>query len=89
MDSAPGEILKWKRIFLENSGARCGVMPCHLSHLCHEAHDEVSWGCSVPFLHLGECVARNLKEANMRPVETGSLLQIGVLATDATLKADF
>ncbi|CAB4272757.1 unnamed protein product [Prunus armeniaca] len=46
-------------------------------------------GCSVPFLHMGECVARELKEAKLKPLEAGSPLQIGVLATYATLKAGF
>ncbi|KAF7149351.1 hypothetical protein RHSIM_Rhsim03G0104000 [Rhododendron simsii] len=58
------------------------------SHISHAWHDEVSRGCSVPFLHVGECVARELKKANLRPVETGSPLRIGVLAADATLKTD-
>ncbi|KAF7135417.1 hypothetical protein RHSIM_Rhsim08G0216000 [Rhododendron simsii] len=85
-DCAPLENLRRERVFLEKSGARCIVMPCHVSHTWH---DEVSRGCSVPFLHMGECVARELKEANLRPVETGSPLRIGVLAADATLKTDF
>ncbi|BFG24616.1 hypothetical protein CerSpe_108900 [Prunus speciosa] len=46
-------------------------------------------GCSVPFLHMGECVAKELKEAKLKPLEAGSPLQIGVLATYATLKAGF
>ncbi|KAF5954582.1 hypothetical protein HYC85_007438 [Camellia sinensis] len=61
-------------------------MPCHISH---SWHDEVSRGSSVPFLHMGECVAKELKEAKLRPLEAGSSLQIGVLATDAILKAGF
>ncbi|KAJ7962885.1 Aspartate racemase [Quillaja saponaria] len=78
--------LRNKRVFLENSGARCIVMPCHISH---SWHDEVSKGCSVPFLHMGECVARELKEAKLKPLEAGSPLRIGVLATNATLDAGF
>lgn len=85
-DGALVENLRRKRVFLEKSGARCVVMPCHVSH---SWHDEVSRGCSVPFLHMGECVARELKEANLRPVERGSPVRIGVLATVATLKAGF
>ncbi|XP_021805993.1 uncharacterized protein LOC110750044 isoform X6 [Prunus avium] len=46
-------------------------------------------GCSVPFLHMGECVAKELKEAKLKPLEAGSPLQIGVIATYATLKAGF
>ncbi|OMP00127.1 Asp/Glu racemase [Corchorus olitorius] len=80
------ENLRNKRVFLENSGARCIVMPCHISH---SWHDEVFNGCSVPSLHMGECVARELKEAKLKPLEAGSPLRIGVLATVATLKAGF
>ena len=86
VDHTVTEHLRRKRLFLENSGALCVVMPCHVSH---SWHDEVSRGCSVPFLHMGECVARELKEAKLRPLEAGSPLRIGVLATDATLAAGF
>ncbi|KAK8296577.1 hypothetical protein V6Z11_D05G131600 [Gossypium hirsutum] len=61
-------------------------MPCHISH---SWHDEVFKGCSVHSLHMAECVARELKEAGLKPLEAGSPLRIGVLATDATLKAGF
>lgn len=74
--------LRRKRLFLERSGARCIVMPCHISHVWY---DEVSLGCSVPFLHIGECVADELKAANLKPVEAGSNLRIGVLANEAIL----
>ncbi|XVF24824.1 hypothetical protein REPUB_Repub13aG0161100 [Reevesia pubescens] len=80
------ENLRSKRVFLEKSGAQCIVVPCHVSH---SWHDEVFKGCSVPSLHMGECVARELKEAKLKPLEAGSPLRIGVLATDATLKAGF
>nr|XP_023891545.1 uncharacterized protein LOC112003569 isoform X2 [Quercus suber] len=76
--------LQQKRLFLEQSGACCIVMPCHLSHVWHS---EVSKGCSVPFLHVGDCVAMELSKANLRPLEAGSNVRIGVLATGATLKA--
>ncbi|KAJ0074767.1 hypothetical protein Patl1_34463 [Pistacia atlantica] len=66
------ENLRSKRVFLEKSGARCIVMPCHLSHTWH---DEVSSGCSVPFLHVSECVAKELKEAKLKPLEAGSPLR--------------
>ncbi|KAI5665234.1 hypothetical protein M9H77_24557 [Catharanthus roseus] len=80
------ENLKWKRKFLEQSGARCIVMPCHLSHVWHR---EVSEGCSVTFLNVGDCVSKELKEAKMKPLEAGSNVRIGVLARDATLIANF
>ncbi|XP_068302747.1 uncharacterized protein [Pyrus communis] len=80
------ENLLSKRIFLEKSGARCIVMPCHISH---SWHDEISKGCSVPFLHIGECVVKELKEAKLKPFEAGSPLRIGVLASHATLTAGF
>ncbi|KAJ1392172.1 Asp/Glu/hydantoin racemase [Sesbania bispinosa] len=75
-----------KRGFLEYSGARCIVMPCHVSHSWYE---EVSKGRSVPFLHMSECVARKLKEAKLKPLEAGNPLRIGVLASNATLAAGF
>ncbi|KAL5758190.1 hypothetical protein ACOSP7_020801 [Xanthoceras sorbifolium] len=80
------ENLRSKRVFLEKSGAQCIVMPCHISHTWH---DEVSKGCSVPFLHVGECVAKELKEAKLKPLEAGSFLRIGVLASNATVTAGF
>ncbi|KAJ8644476.1 hypothetical protein MRB53_006224 [Persea americana] len=80
------ENLRCKRSFLERAGARCIVMPCHISH---SWHSDISEGCSVPFLHVGECVAKELKEANLKPIAAGSSVRIGVLATYATLKADF
>ncbi|KAK7273743.1 hypothetical protein RIF29_14806 [Crotalaria pallida] len=55
--------LRNKRLFLENYGASCIVMPCNVSHSWYE---EVSKGCSVPFLHMAECVAKELKEAKLK-----------------------
>lgn len=78
--------LRSKRVFLENSGAGCIVMPCNVSHSWYE---QVSKGCSVTFLHMAECVAKELKEAKLKPLEAGSPLRIGVLATNATLAAGF
>ncbi|KAL3535834.1 hypothetical protein ACH5RR_004295 [Cinchona calisaya] len=80
------ENLRCKRTFLEQSGARCIVMPCHVSHIWHR---EVSKGCSVMFLDVGDCVARELKEANLKPLEAGRKVLIGVLARDAALVANF
>ncbi|KAE7998846.1 hypothetical protein FH972_003347 [Carpinus fangiana] len=78
--------LQRKRVFLEQSGARCIVMPCHLSHAWHS---EISEGCSLPFLHVGDCVARELSEAKLRPLEAGSDVRIGVLATPAASISGF
>ncbi|PIA65559.1 hypothetical protein AQUCO_00100805v1 [Aquilegia coerulea] len=75
-----------KITFLEQAGARCIVMPCPISHAWH---DEISKGCSLPILHVGECVAKELKEANLKPLEAGSSLRIGVLATNGSLQARF
>ncbi|KAG7018350.1 hypothetical protein SDJN02_20218 [Cucurbita argyrosperma subsp. argyrosperma] len=87
LDSGPlVESLKSKRDFLEKSGARCIVMPCHISHLWYE---DVSKGCPVTFLHMADCVARELKEAKLKPLEAGSPLRIGVLATNAILSAGY
>lgn len=78
--------LKRKRAFLEQGGAQCLVMPCHL---LHSWHDDISHGCNVPILHMAECVAKELKEAKLRPLEAGCPLRIGVVATDAILKSGF
>lgn len=78
--------LREKRMFLESSGACCIVMPCHISHAWYQ---ELSQGCSVPFLHIGDCVARELKEANLRPIETGSNVKIGLLGSQESLNAGF
>lgn len=78
--------LQRKRVFLEQSGARCIVMPCHLSHAWHS---EISEGCSLPFLHVGDCVAMELTKAKLRPLEAGSDVRIGVLATHADSIAGF
>ncbi|KAK6248429.1 hypothetical protein QUC31_019994 [Theobroma cacao] len=80
------ENLRNKRVFLEQSGARCIVTPCHISHAWH---DEISEGCSLPFFHVGECVARELKEAKLKPLDAGSTVRIGVLATYETIGAGF
>jgi len=74
--------LRQKRLFLEQSGACCIVMPCQFLHAWH---DEISQGCSVPFLHVGDCVANELDAANLKPVEYGGNVCVGVLATDDTL----
>lgn len=74
--------LRQKRFFLEQSGACCIVMPCQFLHAWH---DEISQGCSVPFLHVGDCVAKELIAANLKPVEYGSNVRVGVLFTDNTL----
>jgi len=87
LDSSPiVESLRNKRVFLENSGASCIVIPCNVSHSWYE---QVCEGCSVPVLHMAECVAKELKEAKLKPLEAGSPLRIGVLATNATLAAGF
>ncbi|KAE9462737.1 hypothetical protein C3L33_05355, partial [Rhododendron williamsianum] len=78
--------LRRKRVFLEQSGAGCIVMPCHISHAWQF---EVSKGCSVPFLNMGDCVARELKEAKLKPIEAGSNVRIGVLTSNASQLAGF
>ncbi|KAL8537524.1 hypothetical protein ACS0TY_012595 [Phlomoides rotata] len=74
--------LRRKRAFLEESGVSCIVMPCHMSHYWY---DEIKDGCSVPFLHMGESVAKELEESKLRPIEAGSSVCIAVLATSTTL----
>ncbi|KAL9258348.1 Aspartate racemase-like protein [Drosera capensis] len=78
--------LRRKRKFLEKSGARCIVMPCHVLHAWHK---EISEGCPLPFLHVGDCIAKELREADMKPIEAGSNVKIGVIATDETLTAGY
>lgn len=80
------ENLRCKRIFLEKSGVSCIVMPCHI---LHSLYDEIEEGCSVPVLNMGVCVANELKEAKLRPLEAGSPLRIGVLATNADMVTRF
>ncbi|XAR66924.1 Aspartate racemase [Bertholletia excelsa] len=82
---AVAENLRSKRKFLEHSGANCVVMPCHMLHAWF---DQVSEGCSVPFLNAGDCVAGELKRANLKPIEAGSGIKIGLL-TDAAAVAGF
>lgn len=74
--------LRQKRLSLEHSGVCCIVMPCQFLHAWH---DEISQGCSVPFLHVGDCVVKELKASALKPVEYGSNVRIGVLATNDTL----
>ncbi|EEF37901.1 racemase and epimerase, acting on amino acids and derivatives, putative [Ricinus communis] len=80
------ENLRCKRKFLDQSGARCIVMPCHLSHAWY---NEISEGCLLPFFHVGDCVASELREAELKPLEAGSEVRIGMLASSATLTAGF
>ncbi|XP_010047812.2 uncharacterized protein LOC104436662 [Eucalyptus grandis] len=80
------ENLRRKRAILEDAGAGCMVMPCHL---CHVWYEEVSGGCALPFPHVGECVARELKRAKLKPLEAGSDVRIGLLATEAVLMSGF
>jgi aspartate/glutamate racemase len=78
---ALGKLMQ-KRLFLEQSGACCIVMPCQFLQTWH---DEISHDCSVPFLHIGDCVVKELKAAKLKPVEYGSNVRVGVLATDSML----
>lgn len=80
------ENLRNKRRHLERCGAKLILMPCHIAHIWYE---EVCEGSSVPLLHMGECIAKELKEAKMKPLEAGNPLRVGVMATSATLSAGF
>ena len=80
------ENLRRKRVFLEEAGARCIVMPCHVSHAWY---GKISVGCKQPFLHIAECVAMELREARFRHLEVGCAVKIGVIATEDTLMAGF
>ncbi|XP_031382839.1 uncharacterized protein LOC116196998 [Punica granatum] len=78
------ENLRGKRSFLKKAGAGCIVMPCHLLHVWHK---EVAQGCKLPFLHAGECLSWELKRANLKPLEAGSNVRVGILGTDSILMA--
>lgn len=80
------ENLRQKMEFLEGSGARCIVMPCHLSHSWYK---EISQGCSLPFLHLGDCVAKQLMSLKLEPLEAGGKIRIGLISTYAIMQAGF
>ncbi|KAI4335759.1 hypothetical protein L6164_014370 [Bauhinia variegata] len=80
------ENLRTKRNFLQQSGAGCLVMPCHISHAWHS---EVSEDCPLPFLHIGDCVTMELKKAKLKPIGAASTVRIGVLTTDAILVASY
>ncbi|KAL2929491.1 Aspartate racemase [Bienertia sinuspersici] len=79
------ENLRSKRMFLEEGGAQCIVMPCHISHAWY---GEISQGSKLPFLNVAECVAMELKEAKLQPIEVGSGVKVGLIATHVTLVAE-
>lgn len=80
------ENLRSKRRSLERCGAKLILMPCHIAHAWY---DDVCEGSSVPLLHMGDCIAKELEEAKMKPLEAGNPLRVGVMATSATLSAGF
>lgn len=75
-----------ERRFLEQAGAGCIVMPCHVAHLWFE---EISTGCSVPFLHLADALVEELIAENLQPLEAGGRPKVGLLAAEQTLRAEF
>ncbi|GAQ87369.1 Aspartate or glutamate racemase [Klebsormidium nitens] len=72
------------RRFLEQSGARCIVMPSNMAHFWY---DQLALDCSVPFLHIADAVVEELDLAKLEPLEAGSRPKVGLLASEATLKA--
>lgn len=74
------ENLKYTMNFLQQSGARGLAMPCHLSHAWH---GEISEDGSLPFLHVGDCVAMELKKAKLKPIHATNTVRIGLLTTDS------
>ncbi|XP_078428033.1 aspartate-glutamate racemase family [Wolffia australiana] len=74
--AAAVESLRRQRIFLEDAGVRCIAMPCQA---CHTWHADIAAGCSVPFLHLADCVAQRVAAANLRPLEAGRNVRVGIL----------
>ncbi|KAI5416278.1 uncharacterized protein LOC127073578 [Lathyrus oleraceus] len=73
--------LRHKRDILHQSGARGLALPCHLSHAWHS---EISQDSSLPFLHVGDCVAMELKNAKMKPMHAANTVRIGLLTTDSS-----
>lgn len=73
--------LRHKMNVLQQSGARGLALPCHLSHAWHK---EISKDSSLPFLHVGDCVAMELKNAKMKPIHATSTVRIGLLTTDSS-----
>lgn len=80
------ENLRYKRNLLQQSGARVLVMPCHLSHAWHS---EVFEDSSLPFLHVGDCVAMELKNAKLKPLHAENTVRIGLLTTDSSFVASY
>ncbi|RDX97432.1 hypothetical protein CR513_19803, partial [Mucuna pruriens] len=80
------ENLRCKRKFLQQSGARGLAMPCHLSHAWHS---EISEDSSLPFLHVGDCVAMELKNAKLKPIHATGTVRIGLLTTDSNFVASY
>lgn len=80
------ENLRNKRRSLERCGAKLILMPCHIAHTWY---DEVCEGSSVPMLHMGDCIVKELEKAKMKPLEAGNPLRVGVMASSATLSAGF
>lgn len=80
------ENLRYKRNLLQRSGARVLAMPCHLSHAWHS---EVSEDSSLPFLHVGDCVAMELKNAKLKPIHAENTVRIGLLSTDSSFVASY
>jgi Asp/Glu/Hydantoin racemase len=80
------ENLRENRVFLEKSGAYCIVMPCHSLQVWH---GDIGTDCSVPFLHISDCVVKELKAAKLKPIETGGNVRIGLLSSNSSLSTRF
>jgi len=65
---------------LQDAGATCIAIPCNTAHYWHRALSEE---LSIPVLHIAECVCEYIGET----VPHGA--NIGILATEGTLRADF
>ncbi|KAM1201434.1 hypothetical protein EV1_017471 [Malus domestica] len=81
--------MAWKSVI---GGAEHPNSPNYGSDTFHWVGREFKYGpallicsyCSPCFLHVDECVARELREAKLKPLEKGRNVRIGVLAADAT-----
>lgn len=65
---------------LQESGATCIAIPCNTAHFWHRALAET---LTIPVLHIAECVREYIDQT------TPDNADIGILATEGTLRANF
>lgn len=50
--------------------------------MCQSLYEQVFKGCSVPFLHMNECVAKELNEIKLKPLEAASPFALRIREID-------